>query len=149
MSWVVTVIVWRFISLVVAVRPQAIPDRVGGRTQNPTRFCSAANHPTRRALRGDLRCRNQRSTNCRGGNLSTGALQKGGEGRRKLPKPRQGDCRSSDMPPGFRAMELGDCLRSRPLGAIRKSNSGSVRLCFVYFPPSRSHGKRRPIDCGI
>ncbi len=76
MSWVVTVIVRRINSLVVAVRPQAIPDRVGGRTQNPTRFCSAANHPTRRALRGDLRCRNQRSTNWCGEYFWSDALQK-------------------------------------------------------------------------
>ena len=37
---------------------------------------SAANHPTRRALRGDLRCRNQRSTNWRGCDSCSKALQK-------------------------------------------------------------------------
>jgi hypothetical protein len=90
MSWIITVIVRHYIfSLVVAARPQAIPDRVGGGNLRPStvraelveahlsvgdrpftlrqaqgerrRTASAANHPTHRALRGDLRCRNQRS----------------------------------------------------------------------------------------
>ena len=45
-----------------------------------------ANHPTHRALRGDLRCRNQRSTNWGGGDLSTTALQKGGTWKVSKPK---------------------------------------------------------------
>ena len=93
MPWAKTVIVRRFISLVVTVQPQAIPDRVGGRTQNPTRFCSAANHPTRKALRGDLRCRNQRSTNWGWGRFIYNGATKMSQKEKSEPR-------------GFRPMEL-------------------------------------------